>query len=372
MRYLNIPCAYCGELFVEGDDIVTCPACGTPQHRSCWSEHGCCANASLHNSGFAWNAPKTAGENTGKTMIAAAGEKETAEDVTECPFCGAKNYANELYCAACHEPIHPNASARSGSPLEDEEQRELMVKDFHVYGGFNPQEKIDGISIQEYASYVGGKSGGYVRRFVQMRRNRITWNWAAFWSSAVSMICSIAFGPVWFFYRKLNKIGVVFLCVLLALSAIGACICMIDPAYWEYMDRMQELYFGSLELSQQAGADVGQIVDDMYANMSVAIQTYAETCSKVTRYWSYISNTLYSYVLPILAGFFATGFYYKKAKQDILSVREQYGQSPDYLQKLGKKGGVSVGAAVGAAASCFAIYVIMQYLPLVLRFFKIV
>ncbi|MBR2414039.1 MAG: hypothetical protein IKB13_06020 [Clostridia bacterium] len=367
MRYLNVPCAYCGELFAEGDDIVTCPVCGTPQHRTCWQEHGSCANAHLHDSGGAWTAPKTEEQNTNPVL-----KNENKDEITQCPFCGAQNYANELYCSACHEPIHPNASARAGSPLEDEEQRELMYQDFRTYGGFNPQEKVDDISVQEYASYVGGKSGGYVRRFIMMSRNRIAWNWAAFWAAGVAMISSISLGPVWFFYRKLNKIGSLFLCLLLVLGLAGVVICINDPAYWEYMEKTKTLYFDSLALAQQAGADVAQIMDDMTANMTLAVQTYAENCTKLTQMWSYISTGIYSYVLPILSGFFATGFYFKKAKTDILSVREQHGKSPDYMQKLNQKGGVSVPAAVVSAVACLAVYFLMQYLPLILRAIGIV
>ncbi|MGN1348511.1 MAG: RING finger protein, partial [Acutalibacteraceae bacterium] len=33
MNYNNEICNGCGRKFSEGDDIVTCPECGTPQHR---------------------------------------------------------------------------------------------------------------------------------------------------------------------------------------------------------------------------------------------------------------------------------------------------------------------------------------------------
>ena len=46
--YDNQKCPVCGELFKEGDDVVTCPICGTPHHRSCYKKLGTCANESLH------------------------------------------------------------------------------------------------------------------------------------------------------------------------------------------------------------------------------------------------------------------------------------------------------------------------------------
>ena len=53
--YDNQKCPVCGELFKEGDDVVTCPICGTPHHRSCYKKLGTCANESLHLKGFVYN-----------------------------------------------------------------------------------------------------------------------------------------------------------------------------------------------------------------------------------------------------------------------------------------------------------------------------
>ncbi len=376
MRYLNMPCAYCGNCFSETDDVVVCPVCGTPHHRACWQEHGCCANTQQHESGFVWKRPEAVQPTVAekKEEYARMMQDAGALPTTECPFCGARNYINELYCTACHEPIHQNASADAGEPLQDEEQREKMYADYRTWGGLDPQSTVGDISIAEYSAYVGDKSGAYVRKFMGLHafKRPFAWNWAAFWSAGVALISSISLGPVWFFYRKLNKIGGLFLGLLAVLGLVGAVICINDPAYWEYMERTKTLYFDSLALAQQAGADVVQIMDDMTANMTIALQTYADNCTRMTELWSYISNCIYSYLLPLLSGFFATGFYFKKAKSDILSVREKHAGAPDYMQKLRQKGGVSVPAAVVSAVACLAVYFLMQYLPLILQAFGMV
>ena len=54
MDYLHSVCPKCGQKFNENDDIVVCPECGTPEHRSCYLEEGNCVNLSLHGTDFSW------------------------------------------------------------------------------------------------------------------------------------------------------------------------------------------------------------------------------------------------------------------------------------------------------------------------------
>lgn len=53
IRKYQMPCmrkCVCG-----GDDVVTCPDCGTPHHRECYQELGKCANKNLHGTDFVFN-----------------------------------------------------------------------------------------------------------------------------------------------------------------------------------------------------------------------------------------------------------------------------------------------------------------------------
>lgn len=47
-KYVNVPCAKCGKPFTEDDDVVVCPDCGAPHHRSCYLELGHCARQDQH------------------------------------------------------------------------------------------------------------------------------------------------------------------------------------------------------------------------------------------------------------------------------------------------------------------------------------
>ncbi len=53
-KYENKQCPVCHEAMHEGEDIVVCPVCGTPQHRACYAKENKCAMESLHSIGFVY------------------------------------------------------------------------------------------------------------------------------------------------------------------------------------------------------------------------------------------------------------------------------------------------------------------------------
>ncbi len=48
MDFTKFHCPACNKNFVENDDVVVCPECGTPHHRECYNLTGKCFNESLH------------------------------------------------------------------------------------------------------------------------------------------------------------------------------------------------------------------------------------------------------------------------------------------------------------------------------------
>ena len=59
----NVKCGLCNNLFEDNDDVVFCPDCGAPAHRSCWQREGECVYADRHGSGFRWSSPAEIAKN---------------------------------------------------------------------------------------------------------------------------------------------------------------------------------------------------------------------------------------------------------------------------------------------------------------------
>ncbi|MDR0222067.1 MAG: hypothetical protein LBI38_00815 [Oscillospiraceae bacterium] len=74
MKFKGEQCPVCSKRFSDSDDVVVCPECGTPHHRSCHRERNECANASRHGEGgFEWKS-RLAG------IITALEEKERRDE----------------------------------------------------------------------------------------------------------------------------------------------------------------------------------------------------------------------------------------------------------------------------------------------------
>ena len=56
-KYYGCPCEGCGTPLTLRDDIVVCPDCGAPYHRSCYEKLGRCVHSAAHVTGYEWKFP---------------------------------------------------------------------------------------------------------------------------------------------------------------------------------------------------------------------------------------------------------------------------------------------------------------------------
>lgn len=52
--FTQYACPVCGQKFHASDDVVVCPQCGAPHHRTCWKEEGRCHFQSAHGTPSQW------------------------------------------------------------------------------------------------------------------------------------------------------------------------------------------------------------------------------------------------------------------------------------------------------------------------------
>ena len=135
-------CTCCGEKFKETDDIVTCPVCGSPHHRSCYKEKGGCANESLHEEGYAWS-------RSDDEESRSPGETDETGTVT-CGLCGTENSGGRLYCCSCGRPLFDNEAGVGTGENQ----------------GF--EYKIDEVPLKDISRFVGSSGMLYAPMFHQM------------------------------------------------------------------------------------------------------------------------------------------------------------------------------------------------------------
>ena len=359
MRYKDIICSVCGNPFAEDDDVVVCPVCGTPHHRACWAAQQRCANEALHEQGFEWKFPegmdpvKKLDEQKRRAHSPAPDFSfKNGERVIECPHCGALNYENDAFCLKCHAPLKEGAArpadeTRAAQQADEgyhyTDPRRLAYDNQRLYGGLEPNILIDGIPVAEYSDYIGGSAPGkLIRRIAGMERydRKVSFNIAAFF-----------LGPIWFFYRKMYKLGAMLL-VLVALCAAISSVLITTPdvvnVYHGMFDAVKEVYAGEIT------------VDEYYSRFSDALSAPAAETDSVSR-TRVVAGQLMHYAAELVwfsCTLTADRFYRKKIKKDVEESRKACTNMEDYRRMLLEKGGASpTGAVIGVLAALAAFFI---------------
>ncbi len=206
--YDNIKCPVCGETFHDGDDVVTCPECGTPHHRECYKKLGKCVNTSLHNTDYLFNRESESNASTPKTEANNADvfyspDKvgEETESLKTCPVCNEKIPTDASTCPNCGARQQNAASGQFTFPFATNQNNGANSEIE------NSSDKIDGVKLKDAAIVLGVNPLKYLIKFKKNRK--INWNWSAF-----------IFGPYYFFFRKLYLPGTIALAIQIACRLI--------------------------------------------------------------------------------------------------------------------------------------------------------
>lgn len=162
MDYKGEKCPVCGESFTHNDDIVVCPDCGTPHHRSCYAAENKCANEGYHSTGMKW--------------------KKTADNkplYKICPICHFSNGSAEENCQRCGAELK-DVTAVPKPERTDETDREQMrdpfsgaspedIMDPVKFLGLDPEEDMGGATMQEVIDFVGPNTIYYIPKFKRIK-----------------------------------------------------------------------------------------------------------------------------------------------------------------------------------------------------------
>lgn len=310
MFYDNKVCDGCSDVMLEGDDIVVCPECGTPQHRECYKKNNQCVNAHLHAEGFDWRAANAEPEKEPEPVV----ENSVTQDEEENP-----------------RKILPEFTSESEVP--DIPLPEFNIDGVYVNGQtFGADEDIGGATVREVVTYTQVNSRHYLKRFIRNKnkKNFISWNWGAFF-----------FGPAWFFYRKLYKAGAVLL--TLAISAtiavmplmpkVDAAAAKLEPLYNQLVEKLEA---GVDETDEAAQAELEKLSEEITVTLKTAMP-YSLTVLGATY--------VVSQIIPALI---ANSFYRKKMLDDIKFAKKATSDPKVLKFSLIRRGGVSFLAGLFA------------------------
>ncbi len=324
MNYNQNECPVCKKEFVQDDDIVVCPVCGTPHHRNCWNENGKCENEALHAEGFVW-------QNKTKPETPISGNKNN--NLKVCPVCGTGNEIFEPVCTSCGTRL-PSLQYNPSIPPFFDKMNSNEVNNFNNYYAteaesvFGKEAKIDDISVTEFAEYIQKDNVKYIGKFKEMqeKNTKLSWNWSSFLG-----------GIFWSFYRKMTGIGVLFIATFFSISLISSILVpsvfkSVNPAeYDNFLNTFNEMNEVSTEMIESGNEE---LIKEYYRLFGELIKTAPLVASFITQ----ISAML---IINIIMGFFGNSFYKSKIKKDILNIRKISPNSMTYHVYLHHRGGTS-------------------------------
>ncbi len=317
MNWKGIVCDVCKKPFAAEDDVVVCPDCGTPMHRSCYKELGHCPHQSRHAEGFVWSAPALEPSVPLNRQNAAPAGQSVPEGYVMCSRCGTVNPKSNEYCELCRYPLKKTGAAIPGGDREVQGENgettfaEYMKEQYNV----NPEEHLsEELTAREVAAYVGPNSLSFLYKFRAMLQNRssVSFNLPAFF-----------FNGFYCFYRKMYKVGLLVLAVTV-LSYI--------PFMVYYVPYLKELLTGGA--SSMAGL-YNALSRELLSNPQLLLT------SRIANYIGLVLN--------VLCGLFFNKFYLKQVTTAV-RVERIHGKSavgsPRYYEEISRRGGTSPLSAV--------------------------
>lgn len=299
-NYTGVKCPYCDLEITEGQDVAVCPECGTPHHRSCYVEHGHCANEILHSPSFEWKRP----DEPANTVQSSSGA------AVRCAQCGAQNAPGNAFCDNCGaalssslspgdryaEPDLDTDSSGYGSPFS-------QAGPYSIDELYTKDSKIDDIPVSEWITYIGNSAPYYLYNF--KAQDRMKKKTAFTWSAAF-------FPGIYFLYRRVWGAGIIAIIASFLLAVSSTVELVLLPA--------GITLFG-------LSADFWQT-----ATMVSQIATVA-----ISLFW----------------GVFAVWFFRKKAARQMHKLKLTSVTQDEYLYRLNKKSGPNRPILVAIAAYYF-------------------
>lgn len=211
INFEGLKCGICEKEFEKDEDVVVCPECGTPMHRSCYKETGVCPAADKHSDGFVFDGFDKIKESAQQLSSNAINKKkQTKKEVSEeseypCHLCGEMNKPNANFCNRCGTRlIKPDKKPAVSSTEELSDMLGVEVKQISpVQSALDPLAGIpasaqfeEDVTAADMACYIAVNTPYYMRAFDLIKRKANKFNWSA-----------AVFSGIWFLYRKQYKAG---------------------------------------------------------------------------------------------------------------------------------------------------------------------
>ena len=283
-RFTNEKCPVCNSIFKEDDDIVVCPECGTPHHRECYKENSKCANHEKHSENYRWE------------------PDFVTPDTIEIP----------------------KVKVSEQNPPDGEQAFfSMQVHNFPTLLQGSYEDFEEDIKAEDVAWFVRQDTKRYIPKFYKVKNKKVTWNWGAFF-----------FMPYWFFFRKMYKLGAIFLALTIAITTLLPMGISMIPA-------AQPLLQDMVDFTEKYPPEV--IVTLTEAENEQAVQEFTNIIRENIGGSLILSSYFILLVLlKVFVGFMANKWYYNHTLKTIKKVKAEEKDPQKQKILFLRRGGISI------------------------------
>ena len=322
-------CPVCNAECKFDDDIVVCPECGTPYHRTCYDSVGQCVNKEKHSENFFYKRPSCSQNDA---EVNNSTPNSDSSEIKKCPRCFEEIPENSSVCNNCGYQF--SSDNKTGTILFNGFP---LMPPFDPLFGMDKDETINDLKVSELAQFIRGNLLYYIPVFKSIaEKNKSRFNFSAF-----------LFSGAWFLYRKLYKIGIALTSTTFLLSKISTFI------KFTYANDILISIFKSIGLSSLSELTLDKfylLLNSFYA-LPMA-QKFIVFLPDIIQ--------IINFIIMLVSGFIANKVYYKNSCSKIKKIKTLCKDEQKlYDEEINKFGGVNF-KIIPLILLC---YIIIEHLP---------
>jgi len=327
-KYTGCHCIICQKPFADTDDIVVCPECGTPYHRSCYEASGKCVNTSLHAVGGSWQSVQD--------------EHRLRLGGKTCPHCGFVNLPDVTVCAVCQNPIEmPETMEQQEETVFNlPEEGQFYFQAADPCCGMSPDTEIGGERVGDIASFVQTNTLYYIplfRRFSKSGKK-----------ISVNIPC-VLFPYFYFAHRKMWPMAI--------LTGLIWTVCNLPGMFLTMLDTLKdEAYLSALQ------ANYGTQVVGMFERLTSFLALHQQLFENLETPFFMISMAM-----RVLLCMFGNYLYFRFVLKSVKKIREISPTQPIRNAMLSAEGGTNILNVVGCCGLYFGLWIVI-YMVMALAF----
>ena len=305
-------------------------------------------------------------------------------NVKYCHKCGAQNLQEYSFCKDCGTQLltlQSENTLEQGQPSVQEPVSEQVPTSAPVQPAVYC-DYIDGVPMAEINDYVGKNGNSFMPKFLKFSHgSKAGWNWPVF---LFGLLLNIPF--VWFFHRKMYKVGSIVLAVCLALiiataSVTAGILNMFAPIVSEFaeqivIDMENDFYIKNNFHSDNYDDYYDDYYDDVYSYITE--EQYAQIEQAVTEVMTSSKYQLLNGLSTllwllhatfiILISVFADYLYYKKVMKTLKDMNANGLPNGDVVHSAG---GTNTAASILTGIFGYLSFCIISIMPVIYTLFNI-